>query len=51
MRVTEISSAHVEALAAAMLKAGLATKRVRNVLIFLHAVFEHALDSPDQPRA
>ncbi|MGN6170032.1 MAG: hypothetical protein ACTHQQ_17955, partial [Solirubrobacteraceae bacterium] len=42
--VTELTTGHVEALAAAMLEAGLAPKTVRNVLTFLHSVFEHALD-------
>ena len=34
----------VEALAEGMLKAGNAPKTVRNVMTFLHSVFEHALD-------
>ena len=34
----------VEALAEAMLKAGRSGKTVRNVLTFLHGVFEHAID-------
>ena len=42
--VAELTTAHVEALAAAMLETGLAPKTVRNVLTFLHSVFEHALD-------
>jgi len=42
--ITEVTTAHVEALAGAMLEAGLAPKTVRNVLIFLHSVFEHALE-------
>ncbi|MGZ4286235.1 MAG: tyrosine-type recombinase/integrase [Solirubrobacteraceae bacterium] len=42
--VTEVKTAHVEATAAAMLDSGLAPKTVRNVLTFLHSVFEHAID-------
>ena len=38
-----VATADVEALAAAMLRAGLAPKTVRNVLTFLHAIFEHAI--------
>jgi hypothetical protein len=36
--VSELTTGHVEALAAAMLEAGLAPKTVRNVLTFLHSV-------------
>jgi integrase len=42
--VDEITTRHVDRLAAAMLETGLAPKTVRNVLAFLHATFEHALD-------
>jgi integrase len=42
--VTEVQTAHVEALADAMLREKLAPKTVRNVMAFLHSVFEHALD-------
>lgn len=42
--VTEIKTAHIEALASAMLDDGLAPKTVRNVLTFLHSIFEHALE-------
>jgi len=42
--VTGVSRAHVEGVATAMLKKGLAPKTVRNVLSFLHSVFEHASD-------
>ncbi len=42
--VAELTTGHMEGLAAAMLEAGLAPKTVRNVLTFLHSVFEHALD-------
>jgi integrase len=41
--VSEIRTAHIEALASSMLDAGLAPKTVRNVLTFLHSIFEHAL--------
>ncbi len=36
--------ADVETVAAAMLDAGLAPKTVRNVITFMHSVFEHAID-------
>ncbi|HEV2787037.1 MAG TPA: site-specific integrase, partial [Solirubrobacteraceae bacterium] len=39
----KITTSHVEALAADMLAAGSAPKTVRNVLSFLHSVFEHAI--------
>lgn len=42
--VTDVRTAHVEALAEAMLERGLAPKTVRNVLNFLHSIFEHAID-------
>jgi integrase len=42
--VTEVTSAHVQALAGAMLRAGRSPKTVRNVLSFLHSIFEHAID-------
>lgn len=41
---TDVKTAHVEALAEAMLERGLAPKTVRNVLNFLHSIFEHAID-------
>jgi integrase len=44
MAVDDVKTAHVEALANAMLKDGLAPKTVRNVITFLHSVFEEALD-------
>jgi integrase len=44
IRVTDVTTAEVEALAAAMLKKELKPKTVRNTLTFLHSVFEHALD-------
>jgi integrase len=43
-KVTEITREDVEALARALLKKMLAPKSVRNILGFLHAVFEHAID-------
>jgi len=42
--VTEVTSAHVQALASGMLRAGRSPKTVRNVLSFLHSIFEHAID-------
>jgi integrase len=42
--ITDVTTAHVEALATAMLKDGRAPKTVRNVLTFLHSVFEEATD-------
>jgi integrase len=42
--VTEVTSAHVQALAGAMLRAGRSPKTVRNVLSFGHSIFEHAID-------
>jgi integrase len=40
----DISTSDVEALARGLLKSGLAPKSVRNMMGFLHAVFEHAID-------
>ena len=42
--VGEVTTAHIEALASAMLDRGLAPKTVRNVMTFLHSIFEHAID-------
>jgi integrase len=42
--VSEVTTAHIEALASAMLDRGLAPKTVRNVMTFLHSIFEHAID-------
>ena len=42
--IRRVTTADVEALAASMLDAGRAPKTVRNVLTFLHSVFEHAID-------
>jgi integrase len=43
-RATEITTDDIEALTRALLKKGLAPKTVRNILGFLHAVFEHGID-------
>ncbi len=40
--VTEVETAHIDRLASEMLKDGSAPKTVRNVLSFLHSIFEHA---------
>jgi len=42
--VDRVTVGDVETVAAAMLDAGLAPKTVRNVVTFLHSVFEHAID-------
>jgi integrase len=42
--VTDIATADVEALGRTLLKGGMAPKSVRNILGFLHAVFEHGID-------
>jgi integrase len=42
--VDKVMSAEVEALASAMVASGLKQKSVHNVLVFLHGVFEHAID-------
>ena len=42
--VSEVTTADIEALASAMLDRGLAPKTVRNVMTFLHSIFEHAID-------
>ncbi len=42
--VAGVSRAQVEALATAMLEKKLSPKTVRNVLSFLHSIFEHAID-------
>jgi len=44
MPVVDVTTAHVEGLATGMLRAGRSPKTVRNVLSFLHAIFEHALE-------
>jgi integrase len=43
LALAQVSTAHVEALASAMLAAGRSPKTVRNVLTFTHSVFEHAI--------
>jgi integrase len=42
--VSEVTTAHIEAVASAMLDRRLAPKTVRNVMTFLHSIFEHAID-------
>jgi integrase len=42
--VSEVKSAQIESLASSMLDRGLAPKTVRNVMTFLHSIFEHAID-------
>jgi integrase len=42
--ISDVTTAQIETLAGAMLKRGLAPKTVRNVMTFLHSVFEHAVD-------
>jgi len=42
--IDRVTASDLEDLAASMLAAGRAPKTVRNVLTFLHAVFEHAID-------
>jgi integrase len=42
--LTKVSSSDVEAIASAMLASGLKPKSVHNVLVFLHGVFEHAIE-------
>jgi integrase len=44
LAITDVTTAHVEALASAMLTDGRSPKTVRNVLSFLHAILEHAID-------
>jgi len=43
-KITDISTADVEALGRMLMKNGLAPKSVRNILGFLHGVFEHGID-------
>ena len=43
-KVSDVSTADVEALGRTLLKNGLAPKSVRNVLGFLHGVFEHGIE-------
>jgi len=42
--ITDVTTAHVEALASAMLSDGRAPKTVRNVVSFLHSILEHSID-------
>jgi hypothetical protein len=44
MALKEVTTADVEALAGSMLRAGRSPKTVRNVLRYLHSIFEHAID-------
>jgi integrase len=44
LTISEVKTADVEALAGAMLRSGRSPKTVRNVLSFLHSIFEHAID-------
>lgn len=43
-KITDVQRGDIEALTRALLKRGLAPKSVRNILGFLHGVFEHAID-------
>jgi integrase len=43
-RITDVTTADVETLAAAMLKKELSPKTARNTMTFLHSIFEHAID-------
>jgi integrase len=43
-KISDVQRGDVEALTRALLKRGLAPKSVRNILGFLHGVFEHAID-------
>ncbi len=42
--LAKVTRTDIEALASAMLRSGLKPKTVRNLLAFLHQVFEHAID-------
>jgi hypothetical protein len=44
LAVIKVSTAHIQSVASAMLKAGRSPKTIRNVLSFLHSIFEHAID-------
>jgi hypothetical protein len=44
LAITDITTVHVEALACEMLADDLSPKTIRNVLSFLHATLEHAID-------
>jgi integrase len=42
--ITDVTTAHVEAVASAMLTDGRSPKTVRNVMSFLHSILEHAIE-------
>jgi integrase len=44
LAVTDVTTAHVEAVASAMLADGLSPKTIRNVVSFLHSILEHAVE-------
>ena len=44
LAVTSVTTAHVEAVASAMLTDGLSPKTIRNVVSFLHSILEHAIE-------
>ena len=44
LAVANVTTAHVEAVVSAMLADGLSPKTIRNVLSFLHSIFEHAIE-------
>ncbi len=44
LAVTSVTTAHVEAVASAMLAEGLSPKTIRNVVSFLHSILEHAIE-------
>ncbi len=44
LAVTSVTTAHVEAVASAMLADGLSPKTIRNVVSFLHSILEHAIE-------
>jgi integrase len=44
LAVTKVTTAHVEAVVSAMLAGGLSPKTIRNVVSFLHSIFEHAIE-------
>jgi integrase len=44
LAIDDLTTAHAEALASAMLADGLSPKTIRNVLSFLHSIVEHAID-------
>jgi hypothetical protein len=44
LAITDVTTSHVEVLASAMLADDLSPKTIRNILSFLHAILEHAID-------